>query len=74
MPPTVVLTAGLDPLRDQGRAYAAALIGAGVPTVYREAAGNIHGFVTMRQAIPSAQQDVAGAVAALKALIAEATA
>lgn len=74
MPPTVVLTAGLDPLRDQGRAYAAALIGAGVPTIYREAAGNIHGFVTMRRAIPSAQQDVAGAVAALKALIAEATA
>lgn len=74
MPPTVVLTAGLDPLRDQGRAYASALIAVGVPVVYREAAGNIHGFVTMRQAIPSAQADVAGALAALKALIAEATA
>lgn len=74
IPPTVVVTAGLDPLRDQGRAYAAALIGAGVPTVYREATGNIHGFVTMRQAIPSAQRDVAGAVAALRALIAEAIA
>lgn len=74
MPPTVVITAGLDPLRDQGRAYASALIAVGVPVVYREAVGNIHGFVTMRKAIPSAQADVAGALAALKNLIAEATA
>ncbi len=74
MPPTVVMTAGLDPLRDQGRAYASALIAVGVPVVYREAVGNIHGFVTMRKAIPSAQADVAGALAALKAIIAEATA
>lgn len=74
MPPTVVMTAGLDPLRDQGRAYASALIAVGVPVVYREAVGNIHGFVTMRKAIPSAQADVAGALAALKNLIAEATA
>lgn len=74
MPPTVVMTAGLDPLRDQGRAYASALIAVGVPVVYREAIGNIHGFVTMRKAIPSAQADVAGALAALKAVIAEAAA
>ena len=74
MPPTVVITAGLDPLRDQGRAYASALIAVGVPVVYREAVGNIHGFVTMRKAIPSAQADVVGALAALKSLIAEATA
>lgn len=74
MPPTVVVTAGLDPLRDQGRAYAAALIAAGVPTVYREAAGNIHGFITMRKAIPSAQADVSGALSALKAAIGEASA
>lgn len=72
MPPTVVMTAGLDPLRDQGRAYASALIAVGVPVVYREAVGNIHGFVTMRKAIPSAQADVARALAALKAVIAEA--
>ncbi|OYY90725.1 MAG: lipase [Sphingomonas sp. 28-66-16] len=74
MPPTLVMTAGLDPLRDQGRAYAAALIAEGVPTVYREAVGNIHGFVTLRKAIPSSQQDVAGALAVLKGMIAEATA
>lgn len=71
-PPTLVLTASLDPLRDSGRAYAAALAQAGVPTVFREAAGNIHGFMNMRQAIPSSQGDLAGCLAALKAIIVEA--
>ncbi len=71
MPPTLIMTAGLDPLRDQGRAYAAALINAGVPTIYREAVGNIHGFINLRKAIPSGQADIAGALAALKAMIAE---
>ncbi|TPG43718.1 alpha/beta hydrolase [Sphingomonas koreensis] len=72
MPPAVVITASLDPIRDQGRAYAAALIAAGVPTVFREAKGNIHGFVNIRQAIPSSRGDVAGALAALKTVIGEA--
>lgn len=72
MPPAVVLTASLDPIRDQGRAYAAGLAEAGVPVIFREAKGNIHGFVTLRQAIPSSQGDVAGALAALKTVIAEA--
>ena len=74
MPPTLVITAGLDPLRDQGRAYAAACVEAGVPTVYREAKGNIHGFVNMRKAIPSAADDIAGCLTVLKAMIAEAEA
>ncbi len=71
MPPTLIMTAGLDPLRDQGRAYAGALIAAGVPVIFREAAGNIHGFVTLRKAIPSSQADCAGAFMALKSMIAE---
>lgn len=74
LPPAVVITAGLDPIRDQGRAYAAALAQAGVPVTYREAAGNIHGFVTLRKAIPSSVGDVAGYLAALKAVVAEAEA
>ena len=57
-----------------GRAYAAALIANGVPTAYREAVGNIHGFVTLRKAIPSAQVEVDGALAVLKGIVAEATA
>ncbi|MFA6114981.1 MAG: alpha/beta hydrolase [Sphingomonas sp.] len=72
MPPAVVITASLDPIGDQGRAYAGALAVAGVPVIFREAQGNIHGFVTLRKAIPSSVGDVAGALAALKTVIAEA--
>jgi acetyl esterase len=72
LPPAVIVTASLDPIRDQGRAYAAALVQAGVPVTYREAVGNIHGFVTLRKAIPSSQSDVAGYLAALKDAIVEA--
>ena len=72
LPPAVVITASLDPIRDQGRAYAAALIEAGVPVTFREAVGTVHGFITLRRAIPSAQGDVAGYLVALRAAIAEA--
>ncbi|HZF42245.1 MAG TPA: alpha/beta hydrolase [Sphingomonadaceae bacterium] len=71
MPPTLVVTAGLDPIRDQGRAYAAACVQAGVPTLFHEARGQIHGFVNFRKAIPSAKGDVARSLALLKTLIAQ---
>ena len=71
MPPTLVLTASLDPLRDQGRAYAAKTIAAGVPTTYREAAGTIHGFAGFRRVIPSAQADFVAALTVAHAMIAE---
>ena len=71
MPPAVVITASLDPIRDQGRAYAAALAQAGVPVTFREAVGNVHGFITLRQAIPSSAGDVAGYLAAVKAAVNE---
>jgi acetyl esterase len=69
MPPTLVVTAGLDPLRDQGRAYAAATALAGVPTVFHEAVGTIHGFAGFRRAIPSAQADVDAFLKLAKALL-----
>jgi len=53
-PPALVVTCGLDPLRDQGRAYAAKLVQAGVPIHYEEVAGQIHGCFNMRKAMPSA--------------------
>lgn len=74
MPPAVILAAGLDPLRDQARAYAAGLIEAGVSTVYQEAVGTIHGFATMRKALPSAVGDMAGYLTALKSVVNEAEA
>jgi acetyl esterase len=72
LPPAVVVTASLDPIRDQGRAYAGALINAGVPVIFREAQGNVHGFITLRKGIPSSQGDVAGMLAAFKDLLVEA--
>jgi acetyl esterase len=71
MPPTLIVTASLDPIRDQGRAYAAACIEAGVPVIFREAKGNIHGFMNLRKAIPSSNEDLRGGVAALKLLLGE---
>ena len=58
LPPTLVVTASLDPLRDNGRAYACAAIVAGVDTTYREMKGAIHGFCSYRAAIPSAPADL----------------
>ncbi|MGQ0659560.1 alpha/beta hydrolase [Sphingosinicella sp.] len=70
MPPTLVTTASLDPIRDQGRAYAAACVQAGVPTIFIEAVGNVHGFVNLRRAVPSTDGDILRSVAALKLLLA----
>ena len=69
MPPTLVMTAGLDPLRDQGRRYVAACAVAGIEAHYLEAAGNIHGFATLRRAIPSSQADVTRFLAHLNVMV-----
>jgi acetyl esterase len=51
-PPTLIITAGFDPLRDEGHAYADKLREAGVDVVYREYPGQIHAFVSLTKAIP----------------------
>lgn len=66
LPPTFVVTAALDPIRDQGRAYAAACARAGVETIYWEAPGTIHGFFNLRKGIPSGQEDFARCLTYLK--------
>ncbi|UWG48438.1 Alpha/beta superfamily hydrolase [Halanaeroarchaeum sp. HSR-CO] len=47
LPPATVVTAGFDPLHDEGVAYADALESAGVPVVHREEGAMVHGFVGM---------------------------
>jgi acetyl esterase len=71
LPPTLVVTAGLDPLRDHGRAYAAKTLEAGVPTSYIEVPGTIHGFAGFRRAIASAQADLTAVLAVARTMLAE---
>ncbi len=52
--PAVVITAGFDPLVDQGEAYAKRLQAAGVPLAYRCYDGLAHGFTAFTGAVPAA--------------------
>ena len=67
LPPAFVLTAGFDPLRDEGEAYARRLEAAGVPTDYRCHESMIHGFISITGLIESAEAGLADAAAALRA-------
>ena len=66
LPPALVLTAGFDPLRDEGRQYADALSTAGnrVQVVCFER--QVHGFITMSKVIDEARTAVALCGAALR--------
>ena len=66
LPPALVLTAGYDPLRDEGRQYADALSGAGSRVQYICFERNLHGFITMGKVIDEARTAVALCASALK--------
>ncbi len=68
LPPAYVLTAGADPLRDEGDAYAARLKQAGVPVTYKHFPGQFHGFFTMGKLLQQANVAVSEIGAWLKAL------
>jgi acetyl esterase len=74
LPSALVITAEYDPLRDEGRAYADRLRAGGTPTVYREYAGMIHGFVTSAGILDQGKQAIRDASAALRAAFSGATA
>jgi acetyl esterase len=54
LPPALVLTAGYDPLRDEGRQYADALSAAGNSVQYICFERQIHGFITMSRVLQEA--------------------
>jgi acetyl esterase len=59
LPPAFVLTAGFDPLLDEGRQYAERLARAGVEVAYRDYADMIHGFIVMGGVLDTANAAVA---------------
>ncbi|WP_439855984.1 alpha/beta hydrolase [Pseudomonas yamanorum] len=56
LPPTFIVTAELDVLRDDGVFYAAALNKSGVQVEHLELPGTIHGFIEMLGALPGAER------------------
>jgi acetyl esterase len=66
LPPALVVTAGFDPLRDEGEAYAERLREAGVATTTSRYDGMIHGFFGLDRLIDAAREATAETVAALQ--------
>ncbi len=67
LPSAMVITAGLDPLKDQGASYAKQLMSAGIEVKTKEVAGVTHEFFGMAGVVDEAKQAQADAVAALTA-------
>ncbi len=66
LPPAFVLTAGFDPLVDEGRAYAERLAKAGGEVAYREYPDMVHGFILFGGVLDTANAAVAECCAVLE--------
>lgn len=69
LPPALVVTAGFDPLRDEGETYAARLQEAGVKTQCIRYEGVTHGFALMASALDEGRKAIADMGAAIKAAL-----
>ncbi len=67
LPPAIIITAGFDPLRDEGEAYANTLRKAGNDVDYKCYPGAVHGFIGMTGVSQTAEECLAFAGRALRA-------
>lgn len=71
LPPALVVTAGFDPLRDEGEDYARALQAAGTPATLRRFDGLVHGFANMGGVSPACRNAVVECASVLRDLLEE---
>jgi acetyl esterase len=69
--PATVVTAECDPVRDEGRAYAARLEAEGTPVVLREYAGMPHGFFGMHALVEASEEAIRFAGERLRAALSD---
>ncbi|WP_338118050.1 alpha/beta hydrolase [Streptomyces coryli] len=67
LPPAYIVTAGCDPLCDEGEAYAWALSEAGVPVTHRRYDGMFHGFLGFADRLPEGAEAREGVCRFLRA-------
>jgi len=69
LPPALVILAEMDPLHDQGAAYASRLREAGVATTLSDYPGVTHAFLNMAPRLEGGRKAIAEAGAAVRAAL-----